>query len=177
MNKKTLIFITILLVLALGLFTLTGCTKEEDKVAQDSNSVVDAETEETEEVNTVKEESSDIDVESLSDEEKIEHFLFGVLKETYGDKMASAKIYVDKMYKAADAENESFLKDLKLGEKDIAFEATINIEPAEGADPNQFTIPNGEYNEETGWVQDVSRLGVLRAKDSGYEITDFGTGW
>ena len=71
----------------------------------------------------------------------------------------------------------SFSNSLTLIPLDIAFEATINIEPAEGADPNQFTIPNGEYNEETGWVQDVSRLGVLRAKDSGYEITDFGTGW
>ena len=73
MNKKTLIFVTVLLVLALGLFTLTGCTKEEEEVTQDNEPIANTETEET---NTVKEETSDIDVESLSDEEKIEHFLF-----------------------------------------------------------------------------------------------------
>ena len=174
MNKKTLIFVTVLLVLALGLFTLTGCTKEEEEVAQDNEPIANTETEET---NTVKEETSDIDVESLSDEEKIEHFLFLELKEAYGDKMASAKIYVDKMYKAEDTKNDPTLKDLKLGEKDIAFESTINFEPAEGADPIEFTVPNGEYNEETGWVQDASRLGVLRATDDGYEITNLGTGW
>ena len=79
MKKSILTIITILLVLALGLFTLTGCTKE--KVAE-NNEVIE-ETEDNKDVadeNTAKEEESDIDVNSLSDEEKVEHVLYSYLK-------------------------------------------------------------------------------------------------
>lgn len=180
MNKKVLILITILLVLALGLFTLTGCTdKKEDSVEVNELAVNTEDAEKVADTNIEKEES-DIDVDSLSDEEKIEHVLFSLLKQTYGDDLDSAKIMVDKMYTAKEAEKEDMLKDYKLGENDIAFEATIYFLPAEGADPNQFTIPNGEYDEESGWVQEASRLGILRVnenKEPKYEITDFGTGW
>ena len=42
----------------------------------------------------------------------------------------------------------------------------------------QFLIPDGEYDEESGWVHNIGRLGVLRLNEDGkYEITDYGTGW
>ena len=42
-------------------------------------------------------------------------------------------------------------------------------------------IPNGEFDEKSGWVTGIGRLGVLRpnpeSEDPKYVITDFGTGW
>ena len=124
------------------------------------------------------EESEDMDVESLDVEDKIEHALFKKLDEAYGKKYESAKIYVEKTYTVNDVKSHPELSSLNLTEDDVAFEANINIQPAEGVNPMEFTIPNGEYNKDSGWVNDVSRLGVLRKSASGeYEITDFGTGW
>ena len=120
--------------------------------------------------------SSDIDVSKLSDEEKIEHCLYARLKEIYGKDLESAKIYVDKMYKKADVENNEILKTLDLGEKDIAFEVTIHIEPAEGTDVNTLALPDGEINGESGWVV-FNRLGVLKYNNGTYTIENYGTGW
>ena len=122
---------------------------------------------------------SEDEMKDLSDEEKIEHAIFGLLKNNYGENFGSAKIYVDKMYKKEEAENLDTLKDLNLGEKDIAFEVSINIEPEEGEDIFKFTVPDGVYDEETGWVSGISRLGVLRydSKDKTYSIDHYGTGW
>ena len=171
--KKLLTITLVITLLVASILTLTACdNKKEDKKTASKTS-------ETEKQPTKNESSDIIDVESLSDEEKIEHTLFGLLRETYGDDFGSAKIYVDKMYKAEDAEKDEVLKELNLGEKEIAFEVSMDIEPAEGADVMQFTIPDGEYNEETGWVNNISRLGVLRydAASGIYSIDHYGTGW
>ena len=52
---------------------------------------------------------------------------------------------------------------------------------ADRIDGTELLIPNGEYDEESGWVKNVMRLGVLRrnpdSDDPKYIITDFGTGW
>ena len=120
----------------------------------------------------------DIEVPADTVEDKIEHAIFKLLRKNYGDDMDSAKIYVDKTYTAEEAKKIEGLKDIKLGENDVAFEVSMHIKPAEGAKVMQFTIPDGEYNEETGWVSGISRLGVLRDKGNDeYEITDYGTGW
>ena len=120
----------------------------------------------------------DIDVPDLTVEDKIEHAIFQLLKKNYGDDMDSAKIYVDKTYTAEEAKKIEGLKEIELGENDVSFEVSMHIQPAEGAKVMQFTIPDGEYDEETGWVSGISRLGVLRDKGNGeYEITDYGTGW
>ena len=123
------------------------------------------------------EEVSDIDIESLSDEEKIEHALFKIFKENYGDKLEAAKIYVDKMYTPEEAKKEI---NVELKKDEIAFEASIYFLPAEGADTIEFTIPDGEFDEESGWVNGVHRLGILTASDDEtekYTIRNFGTGW
>lgn len=121
---------------------------------------------------------NEIDIPEDTIEDKVESAIFKRLKELYGDDMASAKIYVDKTYTAEQAKNIEGVKDLNLGENDVAFEVSIHIEPAEGADIMRFTVPDGEYNEETGWVNEIHRLGVLKQKNDGkYEITNYGTGW
>ena len=132
---------------------------------------------EEDDTSTTKE-SSKIDVESLNDKEKIEHVLYQKLKEVYGDKLASAKIYVDKVYTAKEVESNSALKSLGLGKDDIPFEVSIHIEPAEGADYNVFLVPNGEYDKDSGWVKNVTRTGVLSKDENGkYTIENLGTGW
>lgn len=122
--------------------------------------------------------TSEIDYSTLSDEEKVEHALFAKLREAYGDQFESAKIVVDKIYTAKEIENNEALKSLDIKDGELAFEATIDIEPAEGADPNVFMIPNGELNEDNGWVSNMTRLGILTPDgDNSYTIRDFGTGW
>lgn len=138
------------------------------------------ETEELDYEEDATQESSDIDVESLSDEEKIEHILFKEFKKVYGDKLASAKIYIDKMYTPEEVEKNEVLKSLDIKKDEIAFEATIDFEPAEGADPKEFMIPNGEYNKENGWVSNATRIGILTKdakSEDGYTIRSLGTGW
>lgn len=124
------------------------------------------------------EDNDDIDVELLDVKDKIEHALFKKLDEVYGKKYEAAKIYVEKTYTVNDVKSHPELASLNLKEDDVAFEASINFQPAEGVNPMEFTIPNGTYNKESGWINDASRIGVLRKSASGeYEITDFGTGW
>ena len=109
---------------------------------------------------------------------KIEKTLGEYLKKVYGDKISNSRFNVTKIYTAKE-EKEEPIKSLKLGKKDIAFEVTYQLEPSEKADPNELTIPNGEYDKKTGWVKDISRLGVLKynKKNGTYSIENFGTGW
>ena len=109
---------------------------------------------------------------------KIEKTLEEYLKEVYGDKISNSRFNVTKIYTAKEERKEP-IKSLKLGKKDIAFEVTYQLEPSEKADPNELTIPNGEYDKKTGWVKDISRLGVLKynKKNGTYSIENFGTGW
>lgn len=76
-------------------------------------------------------------------------------------------------------EKQEPLKSLKLGEKDVAFDVTYQLQPSEGTDPKELTIPDGEYDKELGWVKNISRLGVLKynEEDGSYSIENFGTGW
>ncbi|MCR5185748.1 MAG: hypothetical protein K6D97_01350 [Clostridia bacterium] len=121
-----------------------------------------------------------IDFEELDDDEKIEHTLHQVFKTQYGDKLDSAKITITKMYSAKEVETNPLLKSLEIKEGEIPFEAIIDFLPAEGADPNIFTIPNGEFDSTSGWVHNASRLGILshdNANSGNYIIRNLGTGW
>ncbi len=102
------------------------------------------------------------------------------LEETYGEKVADAKIYVEKIYTAEEEEEIPALKDMELHAEEVAFEVRYEIKPAEGVDPIEFTVANGEYDEETGWVKEKYNCGVLRPAivgEADYRITDLGTGW
>lgn len=170
--KKMMKNLIALMLLIAVIFALTACGENEE-----TKSSKNSESSETSEkaLNTISEE----EMKDLSDEEKIEHAVYGLLKSSYGEDLGSAKIYVDKMYKKEEADKNDTLKELKVGEKDIAFEVSIHIEPAEGADIFQFTVPDGVYDEETGWVSEISRLGILRydSNNKTYFIDHYGTGW
>ena len=103
------------------------------------------------------------------------------LRETYGEKIFDARIYVEKIYTAEEEQEIEALKEKNLGADEVAFEVKYEIKPAEGVDPNEFTAATGEYDEESGWVKDRFILGILRPNteesESKYIITDFGTGW
>ena len=123
-------------------------------------------------------EDTDFNVDELSDEEKIEHALYKVFKDNYGEKLDSAKIYVDKIYTEEEIEEDEALKSLDIKEDELAFEATIYLLPAEGVDPNELMTADGEFDEDSGWIQDISRLGILTPDGEGkYKIRNLGTGW
>ena len=109
---------------------------------------------------------------------QIEKALQKYFKKTYGDKITNSRFNVTKIYTAKE-EKEEPIKALKLGKKDVAFEVTYQLQPSEGTDPNELTIPDGEYDEKLGWVKDISRLGVLKYNEETgkYSIENFGTGW
>ncbi|MBQ8934492.1 MAG: hypothetical protein IJ061_09450 [Lachnospiraceae bacterium] len=103
-------------------------------------------------------------------------------EEIYGDQVNDARIYVDKMYSYEDEQALEPVREMNLGMNEVAFEVHYELHPSEGADINLLLIPNGEYDEESGWIKDVFRLGVLRknedtTSEQKYVITDFGTGW
>ena len=109
---------------------------------------------------------------------KIERTLQEYFKETYKDIISNSRFNVTKIYTNEEAKDE-LIKSLKLGKNDFAFEVTYQLQPAEGIDPNELTIPDGEYDENLGWVKNISRVGVLRynEKNNSYSIDNFGTGW
>ena len=108
---------------------------------------------------------------------KIEKALQDYFVTIYGNKIINSRFNVKKIYNVRTAGDNEGLKDYNLGLRDLAFEVTYQLQPSEDTDPNELTIPDGAYNEELGWVTDISRLGVLRYKDGYYSVENFGTGW
>ena len=98
--------------------------------------------------------------------------------DAYKEKISNSRFNITKIYTDKEAKEEP-IKSLKLGKNEFAFEVTYQLQPAEGIDPNTLTIPDGEYDEDLGWVKDISRVGVLRYNDKNgyYSIDNFGTGW
>lgn len=109
---------------------------------------------------------------------QIEKALQEYFKDSYGDKITNSRFNVTKIYTAKEEKQEP-IKSLKLGKKDVAFEVTYQLQPANETDIDELTITDGEYDEELGWVKNISRLGVLKYndKDGSYSIENFGTGW
>ena len=57
---------------------------------------------------------------------------------------------------------------------------TDSISIEDDADIDLLVIPDGEYDEESGWIKNMARVGVLRPNESGeqkYKITNYGTGF
>lgn len=109
---------------------------------------------------------------------QIEKTLQEYFKDVYGDKITNSRFNITKIYSTKE-ENDESIKSLKLGKKDIAFEVTYQLQPAENINIQELTVVDGEYDENLGWVKNISRLGVLKynEKEDTYEIKNFGTGW
>ncbi|MBR3132683.1 MAG: hypothetical protein IKG42_01155 [Clostridia bacterium] len=103
-----------------------------------------------------------------------------LLEKNYGSKLSDSKINVTKIYTAEEEEKVPALKEMNLGSNKVAFEVDIELKPAANADIIEFTVPNGEYDEKSGWVKEISRLGILvqdKNDNTKYTIENFGTGW
>lgn len=95
----------------------------------------------------------------------------------YGDKIIDVKFNVTKVYSSKEEKETEVLKSMNLGKKDIAFEVTYQLLPAENVNIIELMIPNGEFDQKSGWIVDVSRVGVLKYSNGNYSIKDFGTGF
>ena len=92
----------------------------------------------------------------------------------YKGKITNSRFNITKIYT-----DSSSNKLIKLGKDEIAFEVTYQIQPEEGVDINTLTVPNGEYDEDLGWVKNIKRVGVLKynEKSKKYSIEIFEVGW
>ena len=110
---------------------------------------------------------------------QIEKTLQEYFKEVYGDKIISSRFNVTKIYSDKEVLENDMFKSYKLGEKDVPFEVTYELQPADESKVDELLIPNGEYDKTLGWVKDISRLGILKYNDKtdSYSIDNFGTGW
>ena len=97
----------------------------------------------------------------------------------YKDKISNSRFNVKKIYTYKDAENDEAIKSLSLGKHDIAFDVEYEIMPLDGVSIDLLLIPDGEYDEELGWIKGIHRVGVLRQnqKNGFLKLENFGTGW
>lgn len=97
----------------------------------------------------------------------------------YKDKISNSRFNVKKIYTQKDAKEYPEIDSLKIGKYDLAFDVEYEIMPVNEDDIIELTIPNGEYNEELGWITGISRVGILRrdSKDDPFKLDNFGTGW
>ena len=109
---------------------------------------------------------------------KIEKTLQEYFKTFYGNKISNSRFNITKIYTEEEAENEP-IKSLNLGEKDIAFEVTYQLQPSSETNYKELIIVDGEYDKDLGWVKNIKRVGVLKynSKDNTYSIENFVTGW
>lgn len=97
----------------------------------------------------------------------------------YKDKISNERFNVTNIYNQEEANKDETLKSLKLGKDDIAFVVLYELMPTEDANKDELMIPDGEYDEETGWIKDMQRVGILRynSKNGSFKLENFGTGW
>ena len=109
---------------------------------------------------------------------KIEKTLQEYFKVIYGNKISNSRFNITKIYTEEEAENEP-IKSLNLGEKDIAFEVTYQLQPSSETNYKELIIIDGEYDKDLGWVKNIKRVGVLKynSKDNTYSIENFVTSW
>ncbi len=109
---------------------------------------------------------------------EVEKALLAKIAEDYGADVTDQKVYVDKIYDTAAEQDFEPVAAMGLTADQVAFEAHFELKPAEGVDVNSLMIPNGVFDEESGWVKDVQRLGVLTPDgNGGYTVESYGTGW
>ena len=110
---------------------------------------------------------------------QIEKILQKYFEDIYGDKIINSRFNVTKIYTREEITKNEAIKSLKVGKKDVAFEVTYQLQPTDETDINELMIPNGEYDQELGWVKNINRLGILKYNDKkeSYSIKNFGTGW
>lgn len=103
-----------------------------------------------------------------------------LFEENYGNEVVDARINVEKVYSDEEEKANSTLAEKNLGANEVAFEVSCELKLAEGVDANKYIAGSGVYDEQTGWVKEIHRVGILVPNDGGepkYKVTNFGTGW
>lgn len=110
---------------------------------------------------------------------QIEKTLQKYFEDIYKDQIVNSRFNITKIYTNDEVKKNETINSLKLGKNDIAFEVTYQLQPSDENNIDELTIPNGEYDEELGWVKNISRVAVLKYNDKNgsYSIKNFGTGW
>ena len=110
---------------------------------------------------------------------QIEKTLQKYFEDIYKDQIVNSRFNITKIYTNDEVKKNETINSLKLGKNDIAFEMTYQLQPSDENNIDELTIPNGEYDEELGWVKNISRVAVLKYNDKNgsYSIKNFGTGW
>ena len=108
--------------------------------------------------------------------------LSAYLTDVYGDDVDSIDITVDKVYDSVETAEYEFLQGLDMTDDDVAFEVSYELKPVDGLSEEDLMIlslPDGVYDEESGMVTELHRIGVLKYQDGEYVIDSkhFGTGW
>ena len=102
-----------------------------------------------------------------------------LLEETYGTSIHDARMYVEKIYTYDDEQASPLLSTMNLGMDDIAFDIRCELLPEEGMNIDEFLSDGAEYDEESGWITNWLKSGILRPNPEGndptYVITDFGS--
>lgn len=99
-------------------------------------------------------------------------------KKEYGETIEEIKFNNVKVYTKKEIEKDELLKDLNLGDKDIAFEINYELKIIDGYENiMEFTAATGEID--GNWVKEKYNCGVARYDEESdeYSITDFGTGF
>lgn len=157
--------IVILIAVIIGTSFVTGCEK---KTISEANNNTNNNVDKTLLKNNREEAESEIKI-------AVEN----LFKEVYGDKITDSRIYVDMVYSTKDEQENETVKAMNLGSDQVLFHITYDLKPANKKDIINLTIPDGEYDEESGWIVNISRFGTLTPNDnndSKYKIINFGTG-
>ena len=162
MKNNFKVFVLVL-VMIMGMVIITGCEKKKD-TKENNNSNVDKTL-----LKNNREEA----------ETEIKKAVQNLFQEVYGDKIVDSRIYVDMVYSTKDEQDNETVKDMNLGDDQVLFHITYDLKPANKSDVINLTIPDGEYDEESGWIVDLSRFGTLTPSDNSevkYKVINFGTG-
>ena len=114
-------------------------------------------------------------------ERGVREAIFDMVEAQFGDKAYDVRVILNKAYMAEDEQEVPAIAEKNLGADEVAVEFEYEIKPSVNADSGDImlmTVPNGEYDEESGWISEKYGLGVLKMGPEGRYIIDyFGTGW
>lgn len=95
-------------------------------------------------------------------------------KSAYPDAVEEVNPVKIKVYTQEEIASNELLKDYKLNEGDIVFEAEYELKIVEGyKDMMQFTAATGEVDGQ--WIRNKHNVGIARSGDNGYTLDAFGT--
>ena len=97
--------------------------------------------------------------------QEIKSCMFENIDERYGSDVIDARINV---------------VDIEMGDDvdQIKFEVEMELKPASEDVADRLTIPDGYYDEDSGWITGKFNVGILNSiNDESFFVTDVGTGW